>query len=103
VYDAFAARVASIVATLKPGDGFDPATTHGPLINAAALEKVVAHCGDAVSKGARVLVGGAPPEGLPERLKGGSYFSPTVLADATIDMWVFLADLFFGCLFLLGF
>jgi acyl-CoA reductase-like NAD-dependent aldehyde dehydrogenase len=50
------------------------------------VEKVVTHCSDAVSKGARVLAGGGPPEGLPERLAGGNFFSPTVLADATIDM-----------------
>jgi acyl-CoA reductase-like NAD-dependent aldehyde dehydrogenase len=51
-----------------------------------ALDKVAAHCADAVSKGARVLAGGGPPEGLPEGLAGGSFFAPTVLADANIDM-----------------
>lgn len=51
-----------------------------------AVEKVAAHCSDAVSKGARVLAGGGRPEGLPEPLQGGNFFAPTVLADATIDM-----------------
>lgn len=40
---------------------------------------------DAVSKGAKVLVGGALPQ-LPEPLSGGNFYPPTVLAGATIDM-----------------
>lgn len=40
---------------------------------------------DAVSKGAKVLVGGKVPE-LPEPLSGGNFYAPTVLTDATIDM-----------------
>lgn len=47
--------------------------------------QVTAHVTDAVSKGARVLVGGSKPE-LPEALVGGNFYAPTVLADATIDM-----------------
>ena len=61
VYDEFAARVAALVRSLRVGDGAAPGTTHGPLINAAALAKVEAHCADAVAKGARVLAGGARP------------------------------------------
>ena len=51
----------------------------GPLIDEAAVEKVEQPHGDAVAKGARVLAGG-------KRLAGGSFFEPTVLADATADM-----------------
>jgi acyl-CoA reductase-like NAD-dependent aldehyde dehydrogenase len=47
---------------------------------------VAAHCADAVAKGAKVLAGGGPPQGLPEALAGGSFFAPTVLGDANIDM-----------------
>ena len=67
-------------------DARHPDTTHGPLISPAAVDKVSAHVSDAVAKGARVLAGGGRPEGLGERLEGGNFFSPTVLADATIDM-----------------
>ncbi|KIY92518.1 succinate-semialdehyde dehydrogenase (NADP+), partial [Monoraphidium neglectum] len=81
VYDAFSQRVADIVAGLKRNVPRHPSLIPPP----AAVEKVVTHCSDAVSKGARVLAGGGPPEGLPERLAGGNFFSPTVLADATID------------------
>lgn len=46
---------------------------------------MTAHVSDAVSKGAKVLVGGKVPE-LPEPLSNGHFYTPTVLADATIDM-----------------
>lgn len=61
VYDEFSKRVAGIVSGLRVGDGFSPDTTHGPLINKAAVDKVTAHCSDAVAKGARVLAGGGRP------------------------------------------
>lgn len=94
VHDEFAGRVAELVKALTVGDGFAPDTTHGPLINAAALDKVAAHCSDAVAKGAKVLVGGGRPAALPERLAGGAFFEPTVLANATIDMRVFREETF---------
>jgi acyl-CoA reductase-like NAD-dependent aldehyde dehydrogenase len=46
---------------------------------------VIAHVADAVSKGAKLLVGGSVPQ-LPEPLSGGNFYSPTVLAEATIAM-----------------
>lgn len=49
------------------------------------LLQVTAHVSDAVSKGAKVLVGGQVPE-LPEPLSNGHFYAPTVLAEATIDM-----------------
>jgi acyl-CoA reductase-like NAD-dependent aldehyde dehydrogenase len=50
---------------------------------------VEAHVSDAVAKGAKILAGGGRPE-LPDPLKGGNFHSPTLLTEATIDMWVFL-------------
>jgi len=52
------------------------------LINAAGLAKVESHVADAVSKGARVLCGGAAHE------RGGNFYQPTVLADVTTNMRV---------------
>uniref|UniRef100_A0A087YAD0 Succinate-semialdehyde dehydrogenase n=2 Tax=Poecilia TaxID=8080 RepID=A0A087YAD0_POEFO len=65
-------------AELHLGHGSEPATTQGPLINARAVEKVVHHIEDAVSRGARVLRGG-------KRLDG-SFMEPTLLAGVTTDM-----------------
>ena len=75
VHDAFAAALAARVAGLRVGDGLAGPTDQGPLINAAALEKVERHVADALSGGARVLAGA-------QRLPGeGCFYAPTVLAD----------------------
>ncbi|MCK5167796.1 MAG: aldehyde dehydrogenase family protein, partial [Rhodospirillaceae bacterium] len=62
------------------GDGFDDGVTQGPLINIEAIEKVERLVKDATQKGARVITGGTRHE------LGGTYYTPTVLADVTTDM-----------------
>lgn len=80
VYDAFAAKFADAVNKLKVGDGVEQGVTTGPLINAAAVKKVREHIDDAVSKGAKVVVGG--------KELGGNFFEPTILRDVTTKMAV---------------
>ncbi len=80
VYDAFSKKLADAVGTLKPASGLDAGATQGPLIDDRAVAKVEEHIADAVSKGARIVVGG-------NRL-GGRFFEPTVLADVTPAMMV---------------
>lgn len=82
VYDAFAAKLAVKTKGLNVGDGFADGVTTGPLINDAAVAKVEDHIADAVSKGARVALGGARAD------LGGSFFQPTVLTGVTTDMKV---------------
>lgn len=80
VYDAFAAKLADAVKTLKVGDGAETGTTVGPLINRAAVAKVEEHLGDALAKGAKVVLGGKP--------LGGNFFEPTLIRDVTPQMAV---------------
>jgi succinate-semialdehyde dehydrogenase/glutarate-semialdehyde dehydrogenase len=80
VYDAFAEKLAIAVRGLKVGPGLEPGVNQGPLINEAAVEKVEEHIADAVEKGARILIGGRR-HGL-----GGTFFEPTLLADADPQM-----------------
>ena len=82
VYDAFSEKLAAAVAKLKVGDGLDEASTQGPLINEAAVEKVEQHISDALAKGARLVCGGH------RHSLGGTFFEPTVLADVTTEMAV---------------
>lgn len=58
VYDEFVSKVAEVVSKFRVGDGFHSETTHGPLIHNRAASKVNEHVQDAVSKGARVVLGG---------------------------------------------
>lgn len=75
VYDAFAVKLATAVATLKVGPAFEPSVQQGPLINEKAIEKAEELTNDAIRKGARAVVGGKRHE------CGGLFFEPTVLVD----------------------
>lgn len=58
IFDEFIKRLVNVVRTFKVGSGSDPQVTHGPLIHAAAAAKVSELVDDAVSKGAKVAIGG---------------------------------------------
>jgi succinate-semialdehyde dehydrogenase/glutarate-semialdehyde dehydrogenase len=77
IYNDFVDRLASKVAKLAPGDGFDPAATQGPLIDEAAVLKMERHVEDALASGGRLVTGG-------RRVKPGSrFFTPTVVAEVS--------------------
>jgi aminomuconate-semialdehyde/2-hydroxymuconate-6-semialdehyde dehydrogenase len=75
--DAFVARAAA----LRVGDPLDPATEQGSLVSQAHRAKVAAAVERARTEGGRVLCGGrAPsPDALPERVRGGAFWMPTVI------------------------
>jgi succinate-semialdehyde dehydrogenase / glutarate-semialdehyde dehydrogenase len=75
VVDEFTARLAAEMGSMTVGRGLDPGAQVGPLIDAAARDKVIGLVDDAVDAGARIVVGGTAPAG------DGYFFLPTVLAD----------------------
>jgi succinate-semialdehyde dehydrogenase / glutarate-semialdehyde dehydrogenase len=81
VMDEFSRKLTEKMAAMKVGDGMEEGVEVGPLIEPRAIEKVERHVADARAKGARVLLGG-------ERVNGGNFFAPTVLADADDSMLV---------------
>jgi succinate-semialdehyde dehydrogenase/glutarate-semialdehyde dehydrogenase len=82
VYDRFSAKLAEAVKKLAPAPGLDDGATQGPLIDDRAIEKVESHIADAISKGARVMVGGK------RHSRGGRFFEPTILTGVTPAMAV---------------
>ena len=82
IYDAFAAKMAEAVDTLKVGNGLEDDTQQGPLIDMRAVEKVEEHIADATSKGAKVTAGGE------RHALGRSFFQPTLLTGVTTAMAV---------------
>ena len=88
VYDAFAAKLTAAVQQLQVGPGTDAGAQLGPLIDPPALHKVQALVADAVQQGARVLTGGQ------RHALGGTFYQPTVLADATPAMRVAQEEIF---------
>src|ERR1051326_1827588 len=76
VYEPFLRLLVEKARAVKVGDGLDPRSQVGALIDADAVNKAVEHVEDAVRGGARLLCGG-------KRMPGpGYFFEATVLADA---------------------
>lgn len=88
VYNEFAERFAAAVAKLRTGNGLDPEIQLGPLIDAAAVEQVREYIDDALSHGARALIGGE------QSALGGNYFQATVLTGVTPEMKVAKEEIF---------
>ena len=82
IHDAFAQALTARAEALRVGDGLAGPTDQGPLINAAALDKVERHVADALAGGAQVLTGA-------RRLAGeGLFYAPTVLSGVRGDALV---------------
>ncbi|WP_186134342.1 NAD-dependent succinate-semialdehyde dehydrogenase [Burkholderia gladioli] len=79
VYEAFTGKLAEAVRKLRVGNALAGEVDQGPLINAAALDKVERHVADATGHGARVLTGGR------RHALGGTFYEPTVLAEVAAD------------------
>jgi acyl-CoA reductase-like NAD-dependent aldehyde dehydrogenase len=63
------------VRRLKAGDPLDERTDLGPVIGAAAAQRIEARIGEAVAEGARLLCGGG---------RDGNLLQPTLLADVPL-------------------
>ncbi|QHT65689.1 NAD-dependent succinate-semialdehyde dehydrogenase [Rhodocytophaga rosea] len=86
IYDEFVEKLSKAVAALTVGNGLDKGVQIGPLINEKGLAKVKRHVEDALSKGATIIQGGKPMDGL--------FYEPTVLADVTRDMIISQDEVF---------
>jgi vanillin dehydrogenase len=85
VADSFADTLAARARALTVGDPRAADTQIGPLINAAAMQRVSELVGDALAKGATALSGGEPD---------GPVFPPTVLKGVTSQMRVYSEESF---------
>jgi succinate-semialdehyde dehydrogenase/glutarate-semialdehyde dehydrogenase len=88
VYEEFVGKYTEQVRRLEVGNGMNQGVTIGPLINQQAIEKVEMLIADAVAKGASVVTGGH------KHALGGTFFQPTVLANATKDMALSQEEIF---------
>ena len=79
VAEEFGDRLAERMGALTVGRGTEDGVNVGPLVDAAGREKVVELVGDAVAKGAQVLVGAEPVDGP------GYFYRPTVLTEVPLE------------------
>ena len=88
VYEVFTEKLAKAVGTLSVGSGLTSEANQGPLINKKALEKVEALVGDAIDKGAKVILGGKR-SGL-----GHTFYEPTILTNTDTSMRMASEEIF---------
>jgi betaine-aldehyde dehydrogenase len=77
IHDRFVTELVRRAAAIRLGGPFDEDAETGPLISAAHRDKVEAYVAAAVDEGARVVVGGARPEGA--AYDRGHFYPPTIL------------------------
>lgn len=85
IADDFARLLADRARTLKVGDSYATETQIGPLVNQAALSRVIELVQDAMSKGAELVTGGNERDGC---------FEPTVLMGVTPEMRIYFEESF---------
>ncbi|MEH4625320.1 aldehyde dehydrogenase [Phytobacter diazotrophicus] len=89
IYDRFVNRLSEAMKAVQFGDpGQRNDIAMGPLINAAALERVESKVARAVSEGARVVLGGKAVEGK------GYFYPPTLLLDVRQEMSIMHEETF---------
>jgi succinate-semialdehyde dehydrogenase/glutarate-semialdehyde dehydrogenase len=88
VAEEFARRLAARMGSLSVGDGVEPGTEVGPLVEEKALRKVQELVDDAVGKGARVVCGGDRPD------HAGFFYNPTVLSNVSAEAALMTQEIF---------
>lgn len=91
VADEVVDRLVAGAEGLTIGDGLDPDTDVGPIINAKQLDRVHSYTGVGIEEGARVLTGG---EKLSDGHNGGFFYSPTVFDHAAPEMRIAQEEIF---------
>lgn len=85
LWDEFLDRFVARSAQLRVGDPLDPSSDIGPMIDGNAVSRIRSWIDDAVSAGAKMLLGGG---------EDGNYFPPTVLVDVPTDAKVWESEAF---------
>ena len=88
IAEEFARRLAERMGKLKVGRGTEPDVDVGPLIDDKQRSKVAELVDDAVSRGARLLLGGHAIDGP------GYFFEPTVIVDVPDDARLLREEIF---------
>ncbi|WP_328763877.1 MULTISPECIES: gamma-aminobutyraldehyde dehydrogenase [unclassified Streptomyces] len=99
LHDAFVARVAALMETVRLGDPDDWATDLGPLVSHAQRDRVAGFVERARGY-ATVVTGGEIPGG---ELAAGAYYRPTLIAGAAQDSEVVQSEIFGPVLVVLPF
>jgi len=75
IHDAFVAKLVERMGAMKMGPGSESGTQCGAMINRKAIDKIEMLVSDAVSKGAKIELGGTAPSGA------GYFYPPSVISN----------------------
>ncbi|GAA4746572.1 aldehyde dehydrogenase DhaS [Nocardioides endophyticus] len=89
VFDQVIDGVAAAASAITVGNGFDDATTMGPLVSQEQHEKVMGYVRGAISDGATINAGSAD-----RALAKGYFFSPTLITGVTEQMAIQTDEIF---------
>ena len=90
LYALLLARLVDEARKIRIGNGLEPGTLLGPLVNKGQFEDVLRHIARAVEQGATVATGGKRPEGMAT----GYYLEPTILTDMALDSEAWVEEIF---------
>ena len=88
VFESFLKKFMKKAKNLKVGSGLDPSVEIGPLINKDATKKISKILDDAVSKGAKILLGGT------KHNYGDNFVQPTIVTNISDDMLICSTEIF---------
>jgi aminomuconate-semialdehyde/2-hydroxymuconate-6-semialdehyde dehydrogenase len=94
VYERVVAALVEGAKGLKPGDPLEGDTRFGALVSHDHRDKVAGYVERAVGEGARILAGGKTPNTLPDRVKKGAFYLPTVLENVRQDGAIIQEEVF---------
>jgi aldehyde dehydrogenase (NAD+)/betaine-aldehyde dehydrogenase len=92
IKDEFLTKLKAFTSTVKIGNPEDPATTMGPVINEAQLEKVVRYVHIGQDEGAEMVCGGGRLTG--EGYDEGLFVQPTIFDNVRNDMKIAQEEIF---------
>ncbi len=90
IYDEFVEKFITAVKKLKVGNGLEPDTDIGPVIDQKAKANILTLIEEAAEQGASVVLGGAEMTGM----ESDNYVEPTVLTDVRREMSIIQQEIF---------
>jgi len=92
VHDEMVERLRERAGKLRLGNGLDPASEVGPLVNRAQRDRVHSYVEIGKKEGARLVVGGSPAE--EGALREGHFYRPTIFDGVSPTMRIAVEEIF---------
>ena len=93
VADALIERLVPKIQALKVGPASDRSSEMGPVVTAAARDKILGYIGAGEREGAKIVVDGRDFK-APQGFEGGYFVGPTLIDNVTPDMTIWQEEIF---------